>query len=94
MVDILIDGMFTEQLDLSRVGGVAIYVKNKFHVKALASTSVIKQFVVGCYRPPSANSGALHSLMKLISGMSFSEIIIMGDLHLNLSHSVSDVRKS
>lgn len=57
--------------------GIAIFIKSKFHVNVLLSKSVSKQFeflaldlevsktlnitVVGCYRTPSAVSGALPS---------------------------------
>lgn len=38
----------------------------------------------------SFNNDALHSLVKLVSGLSFNEIVIMGHFNLNWLHSVAD----
>lgn len=93
-----------------RGGGIAIYIKNKFQVNVLLSKSVSKQFeflalklvvstslsltVIGCYRPPSADTSALSALVQLLSDVSYKELILLGDLNLNWLHPISDELKS
>lgn len=78
-------------------GGVAIYVKTKFDASVILSESICKQLeflalnveiykglcvtVVGCYRPPSASKEALDSLKHLLSKLSYSELVLAGDLN-------------
>ena len=105
--DINIDGYNVYRTDRPKKGGgVAVYVKSKFHVNIRLSTSVSKQFellaldmeisktlhitVVGCYRPPSAISCTLPSLMELLSGLKFNEIVLIGDLNWNWLLPASD----
>lgn len=91
-------------------GGVAIYVKSKFNVKLVDSESIGKQLeflavkvelakglyvtVVGCYRPPSALSTALQTLIQLLSRLDYSEIILAGDLNWDWLKPCSDEFKS
>ncbi len=95
---------------LRKGGGVAIYIKNKFHATLLSSLSISKQFeflalklefqqsqsltVMGCYRPPSACSEALISLNNCITGSNAGEIVLVGDLNLDWLSSASDGLKS
>ena len=69
-------------------GGVAIYVKSKFHIRVVLSESICKQLqilaveiaaglcvaVVGCYRLPSALNDAFQSLMQLLSRLNYSRM--------------------
>ena len=105
--DIGIDGYNVYRTDRpKRGGGIAIFIKHKFHVNVRLSSSVSKQFeflaldlevsktlhitVVGCYRTPSAVSGALSSLMQHLSGLNFNEIVVIGDLNWDWLQPVSD----
>uniref|UniRef100_A0A3B3BNA3 Reverse transcriptase domain-containing protein n=1 Tax=Oryzias melastigma TaxID=30732 RepID=A0A3B3BNA3_ORYME len=91
-------------------GGVAIYIKNKFQVSLISSLSVIKQFefialklqmskdqsltIMGCYRPPSANSEALSSLFNHVASLNAGEFVLTGDLNLDWLSPKSDNLKS
>lgn len=98
--DIAIDGYNVFRCDRPRKGGgVAIYIKSKFHVTQLSSLSIPKQFellalklefshgqsltVIGCYRPPSASPEALTSLASSVTGFNSSELLLIGDLNLD-----------
>lgn len=37
--------------------------------------------LVGCYRPPSAPSNSLSTLVKLLSQLKYNEIVLVGDLN-------------
>lgn len=72
-------------------GGVAIYVKKSFLVNVIVSKSISRQFelldldlevskslhimVVGCYRPPSADSSTLSSLREFLTSLNYNEIV-------------------
>ncbi len=91
-------------------GGVAIYIKNKFHATVLSSVSLNKQFeflalklellkghfitVVAFFRPPFASSEALSSLTKEISSLDFNEILLTRDFNWDWLSYVSDSFKS
>ncbi|KAK0133577.1 hypothetical protein N1851_030903 [Merluccius polli] len=107
--DICINGYNVFRCDRPKKGGgVAIYIKNKFHATLLSSISISKQFeflalkldfqqgksvtVMGCYRPPSACSEALSSLNNCVSGLNSGELV--GDLNLDWLSSASDGLKS
>lgn len=109
--DIAIKGYNIFRCDRPRKGGgVAIYIKNKFHATILSSVSFSRQFellalkfellkghyitVVDCYRPPSASSEALSSLSKQLSTLDFNEILLAGDFNWDWLSSVSDRFKS
>ena len=109
--DIFINGYNVFRCDRPRKGGgVAIYIKNKFHATVLSSVSITKQYeflalklefqrsqsltVMGCYRPPSACSEALSSLNNCVSGLNSGEIVLVGDLNLDWLSSASDGLKS
>ena len=67
--------------------GVAVFIKNKFNVNFSKTLHITD---VGCYRTPSAVSGALPTLMQLLSGLNFNEIVVIGDLNWNWLQPVSD----
>lgn len=46
--------------------------------------------IVGRYRPPSASSDALSSLMHSLGSLNYKELLLMGDFNLNWMHQVSD----
>lgn len=50
--------------------------------------------VVGCYRPPSANSSTLSSLRDFLSSLNYNEIVLLGDLNWNWLLPMSDHFKS
>ncbi len=91
--------MFLERIDQKGVGGVVIYVKECFETTMLLSESIAKQHellalnlsasktcqltIVGCYRPPSATSNTLTSLMNSLASLNYKELILMGDFNLN-----------
>ncbi len=50
--------------------------------------------VVGCYRPPSADSSALPSLFQLFSDLDAKELVVLGDLNWNWLHSSTDAFKN
>lgn len=91
-------------------GGVAIYVKQKFCATIQSSLSLSRQFeflalklelckghfitVVGCYRPPSANSETLSALNAQLLSLDFNEILLTGDLNWDWLSSISDCFKS
>lgn len=50
-------------------------------------------FVIGAYCPPSAKSGAIEKLFKLISAHEKYEILLLGDLNLNFLSDVSNALK-
>ena len=96
--DIAIKGYNVFRCDRPRKGGgIAIYVKCKFHVIVQSSLSLSSQFqflalklellkgcfltIVGCYRPPSASSETLSSLTTHLSTLAFNEILLTGDLN-------------
>lgn len=60
-----------------------------FLALALEISIALHITVVGCYKPPSAVSGALSALMQLLSGLNFHEIVI-GDLKWDWLQAVSD----
>ncbi|XP_019222699.1 uncharacterized protein LOC109204916 [Oreochromis niloticus] len=78
-------------------GGVAIYVKSRFHASIVLSQSICKQMeflalnvdiantlsitIVGCYRPPSASKEALSSLKHLLAKLNYTELLMAGDLN-------------
>lgn len=109
--DIAVEGYNVFRADrLRKGGGVAIYVKLKFHVNVAHSESIPKKLdflainvkisnafcitVVGCYRPPSALNDALQSLTHLLSRLNYSEIVLAGDLNWDWLNPVSDNLKS
>ncbi len=49
----------------------------------LEVSKTLRISVAGCCRTPSAVSEALPSLMHLISGLHFNEIVLIGDLTWN-----------
>ncbi len=78
-------------------GGIAVYIKSKLNCTCILSISKPKCFellaikllflngpdiiVVRCYRPPSASSEAITSLMDLLHNWTKSEMIVLGDLN-------------
>lgn len=91
---------------LKKGGGVAIYVKEHLEASLLLSVSIAKQYellalnlsvsktlqitIAGCYRPPSATSNAVQSLIHSLTSLEYKELIIMGDFNLNWMHAISD----
>ena len=95
--------------ELMRGRSVAIYMKNKFQENVLLSKSVIKLaeilvlelsvkttciHVIGCYRTPSADYGALSSLIQFLTLLNSKEFVVLGDFNSNWLHSVSDDLKA
>lgn len=78
-------------------GKVAIYIRSNFNVNLVFKESVFKEFellaleiqlskihrimLVGCYRPLSAPKSALSSLVKFLSQLKYSELLLVGDLN-------------
>lgn len=109
--DIAIEGYNVFRCDRPRKGGgIAIYVKRKFHVTVQSSLSLSSQFeflvlklellnghfltIAGCYRPPSASSETLSSLITQLSTLAFNEFLLTGDLNWDWLSSGSDSFKS
>lgn len=110
-IDINIPGYNVYRSDRPKKGGgIAIYVKTRFHASVVLSESICKQLeflalnveiaksfsltVIGCYRPPSAAKEALTSLKHLLSKLNYNELLIAGDLNWDWLNSVSDDFKS
>ena len=109
--DISIKGYNVFRCDRPRKGGgIAIYVKNRFHTSLVTTVSICKQFellalklelsqgqffnIIGCYRPPSASAEALSSLAKYLSSLESNELLLVGDLNCDWLTSASDSLKS
>ncbi len=56
----------------------------------LSMSKTLQLTLAGCYRPPSASSCVLHSIMDSLVSLNYKELIVMGDFNLNWTHSISD----
>lgn len=109
--DIAIEGYNVFHCDCPKKGGgIAIYIKNKFHAIILSLISFSRQLeilalklellkvhfitVAGCYRSSSASSEALSSLSKWLSTLDFNDILLVGDFNWDWLSSVSEGFKS
>ena len=78
-------------------GGVIIYTREHLVTRVISASSVPKSFecialdvciggnahitVVGAYRPPSAPTSALNDLGVILSNLTSSELVVLGDLN-------------
>ena len=78
-------------------GGVAMYIRSNFDVNFVLKVSVSKELellaleieltknhrimLVGCYRPPSVPKNVLSSLVKFLSQLKYSKLLLVGDLN-------------
>jgi len=108
--DIGIEGYNVYRSDRpKRRGGVAIYVKCKFHSNLVLSKSVCKQIeflalnlevskehhirLVGCYRTLSASNDSSCTLSNLLSQVICNDTIVVGDLNWDWLRPISDAFK-
>ncbi len=56
----------------------------------LSVSKTLQLTLAGCYRPPSASSCVLHTIMDSLASLNYKELIVMGDFNLNWTHSISD----